>query len=193
MAVTTIEVPAETGLAAETADGAGEAAKAVGMPQLDLSTFPNQIFWLLVALAAVYYVLSRIALPRIAAVLAERQGAITNDLAAAEELKLKAQEAETAYNKALADARSEAQRIAAEARAEIQGELDAAIREADAEIAERSAESERRIAEIRAGMMQSVEEVARDTATAIVEALGASADPSAVNAAVEARVKGGAA
>ena len=47
----------------------------------------NQIFWLVVALVVIYFVLSRIALPRIAAVLAERQGTITNDIAAAEDLK----------------------------------------------------------------------------------------------------------
>src|SRR6056297_4283885 len=96
--------------------GTGEAA--VGMPQLVFSTWPNQIFWLVVTLVAIYLFLTRVALPRIASVLAERNGTITNDIAAAEELKLKAAEAEEAYKKALADARSEAQKIAAEARAE---------------------------------------------------------------------------
>ena len=52
----------------------GEAGKAVGMPQLDFSTWPNQIFWLLVTLAAIYFLLTRVALPRIGAVLAERSG-----------------------------------------------------------------------------------------------------------------------
>ncbi|HDR27259.1 MAG TPA: F0F1 ATP synthase subunit B', partial [Rhodovulum sp.] len=72
------------------------AAEPVGMPQLDFATFPNQIFWLVVTLVVIYFVLSRIALPRIAAVLAERQGTISNDIIAADELKLKAQEAERA-------------------------------------------------------------------------------------------------
>ena len=61
----------------------GEAGKAVGMPQLDFSTWPNQIFWLLVTLVVIYFVLSKIALPRIGAVLADRKSTITNDLAAA--------------------------------------------------------------------------------------------------------------
>ena len=65
--------------------GEGDAA-ASGMPQLDFATYPNQIFWLLIALVAIYFLLSRVALPRIGAVLAERQGTITNDVAAAEEL-----------------------------------------------------------------------------------------------------------
>jgi F-type H+-transporting ATPase subunit b len=163
------------------------------MPQLDFSTFPNQIFWLIVTLVVIYYVVSRIALPRIAAVLAERQGTITNDLAAAEELKQKASEAEAAYDKALADARAEAQRIAAETKAEIQAELAEATKAADAEIAEKTAGSEARIAEIRESAAASVEEVARDTARAIVEALGASADEVSIDSAVKSRLSGGAA
>mgnify|MGYP001803302802 CR=1 FL=1 len=65
----------------------GAEASGAGMPQLEFSTFPNQIFWLVVALVVIYVLLSRVALPRIAGVMAERQGTITNDHAAAEDLK----------------------------------------------------------------------------------------------------------
>ncbi len=177
-----------TGHGAEAA--AGHGTEAVGMPQLDFSTFPNQIFWLLVTLVVIYFVLSRVALPRIGAVLAERQGTITNDIAAAEDLKQKAVEAEEAYNQALADARAEAQKIIAETKAEIQGELDEASAKADAEIAAQTAESEAKISEIRDGAMASVSEVAKDTAAEIVSALGQSADAKAITAAVTARLKG---
>ncbi|MHA7887168.1 F0F1 ATP synthase subunit B' [Roseicyclus sp.] len=163
-----------------------------GIPQLDFATFPNQIFWLVVALVAIYFILSRVALPRIASVLAERQGTLTNDLAAAEDLKRQAVEAEEAYNKALADARAEAAKIAEETRAGIQAQLNEAIAHADAEIAAKSAESEARIAEIRAGALQSIEEVARDVAADVVNAVapGQSVDADALAAAVSERVKG---
>lgn len=174
-------------MATATAEGA---ESAVGMPQLDFSTFPNQIFWLLITLVVIYFVLSRIALPRIASVLAERSGTITNDIAAAEELKRKAEEAEAAYDAALAEARSEANRIVEEARAEIQADLDAELAKADAEISARTAESEKAIAEIREGAVQSVREVATDTAAALVAALGGSADDKAIAAAVDAEMKG---
>ena len=137
---------------------------AIGMPQLCPDWFTNQIFWLVIALLAIFFVLSKIALPRIAAVLAERSGTISNDLASAEDLKRKAVEAEEAYNKALADARAEAQSIAAQTRAEIKADLDDAIANADAEIAAKAAECEAKIAEIRAGAMESVSEVAKDVA-----------------------------
>ena len=165
-----------------------EGATGAGMPQLEISTFANQIFWLLVALLAIYFVLSRIALPRIAAILAERQGTITNDLAAAHDLKAKAADAEAAYDKALADARAEAQRIAGEARAAIQADLDKAIAAADKDIAAKAAESEKAIAEIRAGAAEAVEAVAKDTAGEIVAAISGKSEAD-VAAAVAARLK----
>ncbi len=171
-------------------EAAGEADKAVGMPQLDFSTWPNQIFWLAVTLVIIYMVLSRIALPRIGAVLAERSGTITNDLAAANELKQKAVAAEKAYNDALATARVEANKIVVEAKAAIQRDLDVATAKADADIEARTVESEKAIAEIRAGAMASVAEVAKDTAYEIVAALGGKADARTVTAAVTARLKG---
>ena len=174
----------------EAASYAADAASAPGMPQLDFSNWGNQIFWLVIALLAIYFILSRIALPRIASVLSERQGTITNDLAMAEELKLKAQEAEAAYQQALTDARAEANKIVADARAEIQADLDAATAKAEAEISAKSAESEKKIAEIREGAMEAITEVAKDTTKEIVGALGQSADAKSVTAAVNARLKG---
>jgi F-type H+-transporting ATPase subunit b len=175
---------------ANAAHGAVEAAKSAGMPQLDFSTWPNQIFWLAVSLVAIYLILTRVGLPRIAAVLAERKGTIINDLTAAEELKAKAVEAEKAYNEALSNARSEAAKIVAKARAEIQADLDAATAKADAEIAAKASVSEARIAEIKAGALESVTEVARDVAAELVAALGGKADGPSVGAAVSAKMKG---
>ncbi len=169
---------------------AGETAEKSGMPQLDFTTFPNQIFWLLVTLVVIYLILTKVALPRIGAVLAERASLITNDLKAADELKEKALAAEKAYNDALTRARTEAARIVAEAKADIQKDLNLAIARADAEIAEKSAESEKRIAEIEAGATDAVAQVAKDTTSALVAALGGTADDAAIAQALSARLKG---
>jgi F-type H+-transporting ATPase subunit b len=167
-----------------------EAVSAPGMPQLDFSTWSNQIFWLVLALIAIYLILSRIALPRIGAVLAERSGTITNDLAAAEDLKAKAVAAEQAYDKALIDARAEAGVIVANAKADIKADLDVAIAKADADIAKKAAESAKAIEEIRASSMANVEIVANDTANEIITAMGGKADAKTVTAAITARMKG---
>ncbi len=161
-----------------------------GMPQLDFSTFGNQIFWLVVTLVVIYLILSRVALPRIAGVLAERSGTISNDLAAAEELKANAIAAEEAYNQALSDARAEAAKIVASTKADMKAELDAAIAKADAEISQKTAESEKVISEIRATALESVEEVAKSTAMALVSALGGKEDAKTIDAAVSNEMKG---
>ena len=178
-------------MATEQADGLAEASGSTpGMPQLNFDHWGNQIFWLIVALVAIYFILSRVALPRIGAVLAERAGTITNDVAAAEDLKQKAVEAEAAYEKALADARVEAGRIVASAKAEIQADLDAATAKADAEISAKAAEGEKAIAEIRANAVKNIEVVAKDTAAAVIANLGFNADDAAVDKAVATRIKG---
>ena len=171
------------------AQGAAEGAS--GMPQLDFSTFPNQIFWLIVAMLVLHYIVSKIAIPRIRGAMEDRDQVVASDLETAASLRAQAEEAEKAYEKALADARSEAQRIAQETRAEIQKELDAATAKANAEIAARQKESEDRIAEIRARATRDVEEVAGDVGQAIIAALMPdAADEAAVKAAVSQQVKG---
>jgi F-type H+-transporting ATPase subunit b len=165
--------------------------RGTGMPQLDFSSFPNQIFWLVVTIVVIYLILDRVALPRISAILAQRRGTLANDIAAAEELTRKAAEAEEARQRDLAAARAEGARIVAQMKAEMQTELDRALAAADAEIGERTAESERRIAAIRAEADDSVAEVARETAAAIVAALGGKADGRSVAAAVTARQREG--
>lgn len=162
-----------------------------GMPQLDPAIYPNLIFWLLVSLVALYFILTRVALPRIGAILAERNDAIANDLEQAALLKRRAEAAEAGYNAALAKARDESQKIAAEARAAVNKELATLTAKAEAEIAARASESERRIREIEATAAQSVAEVARAAAAEIVATLGPRpADPATIDAAVAARLGG---
>ena len=176
-------------MATTTTEHAAEGASA-GMPQLDFSTFPNQIFWLLVTLVIIYIVMSRVALPRIGGVLANRKGTITSHLRAAEELKQKALEAERAYNDALVKARADAAKIVADAKIDIQKDLDKAIAKADAEIAAKTVEAGKALDEIRAGAAEAIATVAKDTAKELVAALGGSADARSITSAVTARLKG---
>ena len=161
-----------------------------GMPQLNPDFFGNQIFWLIVALAAIFLILSRVAVPRIGATLAQRQGTITSDLAAAEALRTQARDAQATYDKALADARAEASRISAQTRAEIQAQLDTELAQADARIDAKAAQSALALRQIDAEAAGSVEAVARDTARAILEVLGGQPDPVAVDAAVTRQMRG---
>ena len=160
------------------------------MPQLCTDWASNQIFWLVITLVAIFFVLSRLALPRISAVISERQGTITNDLAAAENLKAEAVKAEETYKKALEDARSEAVRIIEMAKAEIKQELDVAIQKADADISVKAAASEEAIAEIRKDSIANVKLVAKDITSELVKVLGGKADAKTLTAVINSRMKG---
>ena len=191
-AATVVVSGADGAVVAHDAAAASAAAHAAptGMPQLDFSTFGNQIFWLVLKMLLLYWVLSRIALPRISGVIADRQGAISGDLGAAEEFKRRARDAEDAYDRALAEARHKAQGIVAENRAAMQADLEKAIAHADAEISARTAESERRIGEIRARAVDDARTVARDVTSELLTAFGGRAEADAVAAAVDQRLKG---
>lgn len=122
-------------------------AQAAGLPQLDFATFPPQLIWLAITFVVLYFMMSRVALPRVSQVLEERQHKIEDNLKKAETLKAEAEAAAEAYEKALADARAEAHGVmlethnriaedAAKKQAELSAELEAEISAAEARIEE---------------------------------------------------------
>ena len=93
MSQTTIVVAEET--TAVTAPAAGEtghtteSTAAEGghggvFPPMDATTFPSQIFWLVIFFGLLYLLMSRLALPKMAAVLEKRHKTIEGDLVRAE-------------------------------------------------------------------------------------------------------------
>jgi F-type H+-transporting ATPase subunit b len=76
------------------------------MPQLDISTFPEQLVWLLISFVALYAVVAWVAMPRIGTVIEERQRRIDGDLERAATLKAEAEAAMAAYEKAMTEARA---------------------------------------------------------------------------------------
>lgn len=149
-----------------------EAAEAGGLPQLNFDTWPTQIFWLVVTFAALYFILNRLALPKIAETLQARQEQIAGDLDLAAEFEQKAKEAEAAYHAALNEARGEARKIADKTQDEIKARLATATAEADARIAARADESAVRIDAIRQDARTQATRVAEETAAALVSRFG---------------------
>ena len=154
-------------------------------PPLDTKTFPSQIFWLVIFFALLYLLMSKVALPRIAAILKNRMSTINGDLARAQALKEETEAAIASYEKALADARAKAQSIAAENKARMEAEMDAERAAVEKTLAARIGEAEASIAAARDKAMAQVNEVASDTAAEIVSQLtGASASADEVAKAI---------
>ena len=168
---TTAETPAagETGHTTEST--AAEGGHKGAFPPMDATTFPSQIFWLVIFFGLLYLLMSRLALPKMAAVLDKRHKTIEGDLAKASALKNETEAAVQAYEKALADARAKAQGIAAETRAKMASEMDAERTALESKISAKTAEAETRIAAAKASAMKDVGEVAAETAAEIVSEL----------------------
>jgi len=169
------KVVAAAGLAL--AAGGAWAAESGGhkFPPLQAETYASQIFWLAVIFVALYLLMARIALPRVGGILENRQQHIDGDLVEAKRLKDSSDAAIAAYEKALADARGRAQALANETREKYAAEAEAARKSLDTTLNERIAEAERTIATRRTAAMTNVQDIAVETAAAIVERLIGSA------------------
>ena len=140
-------------------------------PPFQAQHFPSQLLWLTVSFVLLYVLMSKIALPRIGAILAERDKRIGDDLAAAQNLKERSDAAHAAYDKALADARARAQAIANSTREKHAAEAEATQKRLEAQLHEKLAAAEQSIAATRTAAMGNVRTIAADTAAAIVERL----------------------
>jgi F-type H+-transporting ATPase subunit b len=176
VAEATTEAPAEgaapaSGEAGHTTEGTAAEGGHGGFPPMDAHTFPSQIFWLVIFFALLYLLMSKVALPKMAAVLDKRHKAIEGDLAKASALKHETEAAIQHYEKSLADARANAQGIATQTRARIADEIETERSALEKTLSAKLAEADSRISATKAKAMQDVHEVAAETAAEIVSEL----------------------
>lgn len=155
------------------------------MPQLDVTTYASQIFWLLVAFSVLYHLLTTKALPRVVEVLEARQDRIAADLDEAQRLRAEARQLLSQHERAMDEARSQAQAILQ--RTQLALEDQAAKRHAELEerLQRQLTEAEGRIAEAKQAALDELEEVAVTTAQAATERVaGVQVNKQAAQAAV---------
>ena len=164
----------------------GDAHADVGFPPFATETFAGQLIWLAITFVLLYTLLSKLVLPRLTGIIENRRTLIAKDLDDAAAMKTRAEEAGTAYEKALGEARGRAQALAQETRSKLAAESDAKRKALEADLNSRLAESEATIAAKKTEAMSHVRGIALDTATAIVERLtGKAPAPQAVEAALD--------
>jgi len=157
------------------------------MPQFDPALFTPQLFWLLLTFVALYALMALVALPRIGAVLDERQRKIDDNLDKAAQLKAEADAAIAAYEKTQADSRAQAQKVIREAGERLAREADERNRAQTARLADLIKTGEARIAAAKGDALANVRTVASEVAGAVVERLiGRAAPAKRLDAAVAA-------
>jgi F-type H+-transporting ATPase subunit b len=170
MATTTeaqVEGEAQEGTAHEGADGGHKGV----FPPLDSKTFPSQIFWLVLFFAALYLLMSKLVLPRIASILEARRNRIDGDLARATALKEETEAALHSYQKSLADARGNAGDIAKSTRDTVNADVSREQAVLDASLLAKAMDAETKISAAKTKAMASVKDIAADAAADIVTSL----------------------
>src|SRR5271156_5914640 len=140
-------------------------------PPFQAQHFPSQLMWLAIRFTLLYVLMSKVALPRIGSIFAERSQRIGDDLKAAERLKEQSDAPHSAYEQAVADARARAQSTAGETRAQQASEAAATQKRLEAQLHERLAAAEQSISATRSAALGNVPGIPADTASAIVERL----------------------
>ncbi len=155
-------------------------------PPLDATHFPSQLLWLAISFGLLYYLMSRVVLPRLQAGLDARSHRIRGDISEANRLKEQSEKAAQAYEAALAEARAKAHAIAQDSRQSVMAELDAERAKVEAEIEERIAKAEASVRDMKSRALGEVEKIAVDVTSDIVERLvGSAPDAETVRRAVK--------
>ena len=151
--------------------GFAAGASEPGLPQLDIATWPSQLFWLVVLFGAGYLVMAKIVTPRIGAVLEERRQTVNGDLDKARNASAEAAKIRSTYESDLENARSEAAEYAKQAVAEAAKKADDADAKIAQKLANKVAKAEAKLAEAKTSAMANLNDVAADAAIAAVASL----------------------
>lgn len=152
-------------------EGVEAAEHGGGLPQLDAKTFPSQIFWLIVSFLALYWLLSRKALPRVGDILEARQARISADLDRAAQLRHEAEEALRKHEAVVAEAQARAAAQIKETQDRLAAEAAKRQAEVDADLNAKLAEAESRIGAAKDKALAEIQSVAAEVASSAVRRL----------------------
>ena len=146
-------------------------AAGTGLPQLDISTWPSQLFWLVVLFTAGYILMAKFVTPRIGSVLEERRAKLDEDLGKARSASEDAARIRAEYEADLDAARSAAAETAKQAAAEATKQAEASDAKIAKKLAEKVAKAEAKLATARREAMANLNNVAAEAALAAVAQL----------------------
>lgn len=150
-------------LAADDHHGSG------GLPQFDPSSFPSQVFWLLLVFAFLYVFFAKKSLPAISQVIENRREQIKADHDAAQRLRDEAESVLNAYESGLSHARSESARLNTDAATEVKSRAEAALKAFQTRADDRIHAAEQGLNDSKAGVMDEMNTIAAEIASAAAE------------------------
>lgn len=146
-------------------------AEAAGIPQLDPTYYPSQIFWLAILFILMYALMSRVALPLVMRVVEGRDEQVRRDLETAHRLRAETEDMTVLYNSTLRDASEEGvariNRLLAETREKYQ----TAHAETQARLEQKISDTEQFLASEQEALVRAIPEIATKAGDAILARL----------------------
>ena len=142
---------------------------AVGMPQLDFSTFPNQIFWLVIFCVVLFAIVKFFIIPRMEDIFANRRKIIDGNIAKAEEIRLRVGEIEKQIEEELKKAKSQCDEIMNASGNNIKEQIAHALEDSKIATSQLISEAEGRIKKLRDGSETAIEKISEELAFEIMK------------------------
>jgi len=134
------------------------------MPQLEISTYITQIFWLLTTFMSLWFVMDKVVIPRIAEKIEARKRKYDDFIRKAEEINQEALNTLKQYESKLAMAKSKASEQIAQNERIIKEIIAAKEDEINQQLKQKMAESEKLLSAERAEIMERIEAMSKETA-----------------------------
>ena len=157
-----------------------------GLPQLDITTFPSQIFWLAITFTIVYFIYAQKSVPDLSGVIKNRTERIKTDLDTAEELKDEVASVQKAYEDSLQSAREESVASFKVAEEEIAKKSEQYTQDFQAKSSEKMMALEKSLTDAKKKAMDDMSDVAADIAILAAEKIiGVKTDEKSVRAVID--------
>jgi F-type H+-transporting ATPase subunit b len=161
------------------------------MPQLEVSTFVPQLFWLAITFGLLFLLMAKLGLPRVGGLLEARHKRIDDDLAQAAQLKAEAEAALAAYQQSMAAARAQAQAAVKETTDRLAAEAAERQRQLNESLAEQLTAAEREIVAAKQRALSEMHEIAIEVGRSVAEkVIGSAPDTASLAVAVDRAIAG---
>lgn len=141
------------------------------MPQLDFSTYPSQLFWLAVNFAILYFLMAKLALPRIGKTIENRAAAIKADLDRAASLKIEGEALLQNHEKIILEAQNRARYVIKQAQDEIAAESAKQLSALQDKLDKRARDAETKLHAAKTKVLAEIQPMSQELAQSMVKKL----------------------
>lgn len=147
------------------------AAEGAGMPQMIIPDFMPQLVWLFIIFTILYFSMKYIALPRIAEIISTRDIKVVNDLAKAEEIKNKIDEANKEHQNIIQETNEEIRNLVNEVHQNSVQTAEKKIEECQKNINEKIKKEKLILQKEIDGFNKNIEKISSEATVSIIEKL----------------------